>query len=118
MVGELIYSCNVLGIRRLRSNIVDLTSINIRETKIQNSVWFICSKPNEYVMIFYQSTLPPPMGAQLWLRSHLTQNFFSFFNPTCQECLLFFRIAYLFKHLCLGLVRIIYFMTLPLLLKV
>lgn len=81
-------------------------------------VWFIWSKPNEYVMIFYQITPTPPIGAQPWgvVTSH--KIFFLFFNSICQECLLFFRIAYLFKHLCLRLVRIIYFMVLPLLLEV
>lgn len=58
------------------------------------------------------------MGAQLWgvVTSH--KIFFLFFNSICQECLLFFRIAYLFKLLCLQLVKIVYFMDLPLLLKV
>lgn len=65
MFGELIYSSKVLCIRELQSYIVVLTFVNIRETKIQNLVWFIWSKPNEYVMIFYQSTPPP-----LWERSH------------------------------------------------
>ena len=81
-------------------------------------VWFILSKPNEYVMIFYQSTPTPPYWGATLGRSHLTQKFFSFFNSICQVCLLLFSIAYLFKHLCLRLVRIIYFMVLPLLLEV
>ena len=81
-------------------------------------VWFILSKPNVYVMIFYQSTPTPPMGAQPWgvVTSH--KNFFLFFNLICQVYLLFFCIAYLFKLLCLQLVKIVYFMDLPLLLKV
>ena len=41
-------------------------------------VWFIWSKPNEYVMKFYQSTPTPYCGATLG-RSHLTQKIFSFF---------------------------------------
>lgn len=81
-------------------------------------VWFILSKPNEYVMIFYQSTPTPPIGAQPWGVVTSCKNFFSFFNPICQDSLLFFCIAYLYKHLCLRLVRIIYFMVLPLLLEV
>lgn len=44
--------------------------------------------------------------------------FFFFFNSICQDYLLLFSIAYLFKHLCLRLVKIVYFMDLPLLLKV
>lgn len=78
MFGELIYSSKALCIRELQSYIVVLTFVNIRETKIQNSVWFIWSKPNEYVMIFYQST-PTPYGSAAVGRSHLTQKFFSFF---------------------------------------
>ena len=69
-------------------------------------------------MIFYQSTPTPPMGAQPWGVVTLRKKNFLFFNSICQECLLFFRIAYLFKHLCLCLVKIVYFMVLPLLLKV
>lgn len=45
MYGELICSCKVLSIRVLQSNIVVLIFINIRETKMQNPVWFILSKP-------------------------------------------------------------------------
>lgn len=45
MVSELICSCKVLSIRVLRSNIVVLTFINVYETKMQNAVWFIWSKP-------------------------------------------------------------------------
>lgn len=69
-------------------------------------------------MIFYQNTPSPLAGAQPWgvVTSH--KNFFSFFNLICKVYLLFFRIAYLFKYLCLRLVKIIYFIVLPLLLKV
>nr|DAO26959.1 MAG TPA: hypothetical protein [Caudoviricetes sp.] len=58
------------------------------------------------------------MGAQPWGVVTSRTIFFFFFNSVCQVYLLFFRIAYLFKHLCLRLVKIIYFMDLPLLLKV
>ena len=53
MESELIYRCKVLSIRKLRSYLTTLTFFNIRETKMQNLVWFIYSKPNVYVMIFY-----------------------------------------------------------------
>nr|DAG58892.1 MAG TPA: hypothetical protein [Caudoviricetes sp.] len=48
----------------LQEQYCELTEINIRETKMRNLVWFIWNKPNEYVIIFYQSTPPP-----LWERS-------------------------------------------------
>nr|DAM05858.1 MAG TPA: hypothetical protein [Caudoviricetes sp.] len=41
------------------------------------------------------------MGAQPWNVVTSRKKFFLFFNSICQECLLFFCIAYLFKHLCL-----------------
>lgn len=50
-----------LCISELQEQHCELTEINIRGTKIQNLVWFIWSKPKEYVMIFYQSTPPPPL---------------------------------------------------------
>lgn len=104
--------------KELQDLICNLTEINIRETKNENLVWFILSKPNVYVIIFYQSTPPPPTGAQPWGVVTSRKNFFLFFNSICQECLLFFCIAYLFKLLCLLLVKIVYFMVLPMLLKV
>ena len=107
-----------LNVRELQEQYFELTNINIRGTKMQNMVWFILSKPNECVIIIYQSTPSPPYRSAAVGRSHLMQIFFSFFNSFCQECLLFFCIAYLFKYLCLRLVRIIYFMVLPLLLEV
>lgn len=45
-------------------------------------VWFILSKPNEYVIIFYQNTPPPLAGAQPWgvVTSH--KNFFFFLTQS------------------------------------
>nr|DAP44268.1 MAG TPA: hypothetical protein [Caudoviricetes sp.] len=42
-----------MSIRELQEQCCELTEINICGTKCENLVWFILSKPNEYVIIIY-----------------------------------------------------------------
>lgn len=79
MVGELIYSCKVLSIRELRSYLAALTLLT--SVKQNDEIRFGLYRVNQsvYVMIFYFDTPYPPSGRIAWLRSHLTQKFFSFF---------------------------------------
>lgn len=60
-------------------------------------VWFIWSKPNEYVMKFYQSTPTPYWGATLG-RSHLTQNFFSFFLTQSVKFVYFYSVLHIYSN--------------------
>lgn len=69
------------GVTRLNCK---LTEINICGTKCENLVWFIWSKPNVSVIIFYHKYPHPPCWSAAVGRSHLTQKIFSFFfNSFC-----------------------------------